>query len=111
MLSIKKKYIKECPYCRTIINLEDYKKTCVKILASGKNAGKLCGKKCYNDASLCKIHSKPKKIKLTLTDKSFCKAILKSGKNAGNQCTCKAKINGYCKRHLPKLIAIQNALS
>lgn len=47
---------KECPYCRRVVDMNDYKSTCVHALSRGPNKGKLCGKTCHSDAKLCTTH-------------------------------------------------------
>lgn len=80
-----------CPYCKQIFNNHDLISPCCAIIKSGKNKGKPCCKKAYNDSKLCRVHMKIK-------NNNFCKAIIASGKNKGNECRSKCQ-GEYCKRH------------
>lgn len=98
---------KECPYCRTKINIIPLKENetpifglhylnqhcCLKINLSGKNKNKICNKKLFGLTGMCLYHNTNKQ----------CQAIFKSGKNKGQRCTTLTKnINGdivLCGRH------------
>ena len=48
------KKIKECPYCRSFVNINNYKSQCCKILKTGSQ----CKKSVFNDEKLCLTHIK-----------------------------------------------------
>lgn len=105
--------IKECPYCRTLIDIIPLKENetpilgihfkndncCKQIILSGKNKNKICGKKIYTN-SMCLYHVNTKQ----------CHAIYKTGKNKGKRCTTLTKNkNGeviLCGKHKNTKVAI-----
>ena len=40
-----------------ISEISEMSETCTRVLKSGKNSGKMCGKPCLSDSLLCKFHS------------------------------------------------------
>ena len=54
LLNSLKKNIKECPYCREKININNYKSQCCKIIKIGTQ----CKNKVYNDEKICQCHTK-----------------------------------------------------
>ena len=58
---------KECPYCRTHININSYKDQCCKHLKTGCQ----CKKKVYNDEKLCITHIKMMQKNITNDDEKI----------------------------------------
>lgn len=85
---------KECPYCRTKINILTIKEDespilgihyinpncCKELMLSGINKNKICDKKIYQD-NVCKYHTYNKR----------CESFYKSGKNKGKRCLVMTK--------------------
>ncbi len=71
---------------------------CKYVYKSGKKKGQMCNNKSVN--CYCKKHDiSIKANKKESENKICCNAIIKTGPNKGKQCSCKAIINGFCKRH------------
>lgn len=113
----------KCPYCRRVQNnilpyneklrkkvvgvnwppsISMLANLCSAILKSGKRSGSSCGRACF--AKYCAIHKRYTLINKPATP--ICSQTLKSGKRKGMQCKNKAKKNGFCGIHLPKIINV-----
>lgn len=71
---------------------------CKYVYKSGKKKGEMCNKESIN--CHCKTHELSIKSSIKKKEEKICcNAIIKSGANKGKQCSCKAIVNGFCKRH------------